>query len=87
MNEATTWRKMIQDCMDEDDLGDSMEDICSIAGDIDVHLDAGFGIENGPPFTVWTFERVYFPVVYDGAESVRSVSRDPNRVATKHVGH
>ncbi len=32
---------------------------------------------DSPAFLAWTFERVYFPVDYDGAVCVRSVPRHP----------
>lgn len=54
--------------------------------DLDAEFDAGYGGINGCPFTVWTKRWVYFPVVYDGAESVGSVPRNPCDVATEHVG-
>lgn len=37
------------------------------------------------PFTVWTRNRVYFPVQCDWSEGVASVSRNPNGKPTKHV--
>ena len=49
-------------------------------------FDDNFGRVNGCPFTVWTSTRVYFPVQYDGAEKVSSISRNPDGKATDHVG-
>ncbi len=49
-------------------------------------FDAGYGGTEGAHFTVWTSKRVYFPVQYDGAEWCASVSREPDGVATEHVG-
>jgi hypothetical protein len=49
-------------------------------------FDAGYGGSEGRPFTLWTTNRVYFPGVYDGAEWVASVPRNPNGEATRHVG-
>ena len=46
----------------------------------------GFGAHEGIPFTMWTKKRVYFPVEYDGAEWVSSVSRNPDGEPTGHVG-
>jgi len=46
----------------------------------------GHGIEEGEPFTLWTKDRVYFPVCYDGAESVGSVPRNPCDEVTFHIG-
>jgi hypothetical protein len=53
---------------------------------MDTIFDCGFGGANGCAFTVWTTHRVYFPVEYDGAESVASVPRNPCDEATEHVG-
>lgn len=52
----------------------------------DVYFNDGYGGEEGKPFTVWTRSRVYFPSCYDGSEDVASVSRNPDDVATRHVG-
>ena len=46
----------------------------------------GYGGSEGKPFTLWTTNRVYFPVVYDGAEWVESVSRNPDGKPTYHFG-
>ena len=40
-----------------------------------VHFDAGWGGSEGPPVLAWTERRVYFPVVYDGAEWLESAPR------------
>jgi hypothetical protein len=53
---------------------------------LDVDFDAGYGSPHGPRFTAWTTQRVYFPVVYDGAEWVGSAPRNPCDEATEHVG-
>ena len=52
----------------------------------DNKFDTGYGGKEGDHFTVWTKKRVYFPVIYDGAESVGSVSRNPDNKATEHFG-
>lgn len=49
-------------------------------------FDAGFGGTEGCPFTVWTRNTVYFPICYDGAEWVGSVSRHPDGEPTSHQG-
>ena len=46
----------------------------------------GYGHREGKPFTVRTKTRVYFPVSYDGAEWVGSVSRNPDEIPTEHLG-
>ena len=49
-------------------------------------FDSGYGGSNGSFFTAWTKDVVYFPAVYDGAEWIASVPRNPCNNATKHVG-
>lgn len=49
-------------------------------------FDAGYGSREGDSFTAWTETRVYFPVVYDGAEWVGSVPRHPCDEKTYHHG-
>jgi len=39
--------------------------------------DTGFGGERLPRLLAWTDDRVYFKVVYDGAESIGSAPRNP----------
>ena len=54
--------------------------------DLDKKFDAGYGSPEGEPFTLWTKDRVYFPICYDGAEWVCSVPRNPCDIATEHMG-
>jgi hypothetical protein len=82
----TTWREMIsEEMLDE---GETWADVESIVGSeyFDLSFDDGYGRTGGKPFTVWTAKRVYFPVTSDGAEWVASVSRNPDAIATKHIG-
>lgn len=69
--------------------GDTWDDVeantMSYAAMIE-EFDAGFGGVEGCAFTLWTKKYVYFPVCYDGAESVAYVSRHPNGKPTAHVG-
>ncbi len=82
-----TWRKQLIDTMrlyDEtfsDIVSNTMTD-----QEMDTEFDDGYGGEEGCPFTVWTHNRVYFPVTYDGAEWVGSVSRNPDGKPKNHVG-
>lgn len=83
----TTWRKLITARMAEN--GEQWDDVVSTSapdGTLEEDFDDSFGGCEGHPFTVWTKRRVYFPTVYDGAEDVRSVPRDPNEEMTRHVG-
>ena len=83
----TTWRKLLVGAMEE--TKDSFADIESSTlteGELDTEFDNGYGLSEGVPFTVWTKNHVYFPAVYDGAEWVAAVPRNPNGHATNHVG-
>ena len=53
---------------------------------LDVRFDSGYGTSQGPAFTAWSAQRVYFPVVYDGAEWAGSAPRNPCDDDTEHVG-
>jgi hypothetical protein len=69
--------------------GETWDDVVSSTltiEDLDREFDDDFGSKEGVPFTVWTRGRVYFPAVYDGAEWVESVPRDPCEEKTEHVG-
>lgn len=81
-----TWRQLIEDEL-EDFPGEQIIAAAPGQSALDVQFDNSYGLTEGSPFTAWTQTRVLFPVVYyDGAESVGSVPRDPNNVATQHVG-
>lgn len=49
-------------------------------------FDDGFGGTNGCYFTAWGERYVYFPVCYDGAESIGFVPRNPELRASEHWG-
>jgi len=83
---STTWRELIAEEMEAWD--ESWENVvsCTLSDDgLDISFDNGYGIHEGKPFTLWTAERVYFPVEYDGAEWVASVSRNPDGIPTRHM--
>ena len=46
----------------------------------------GYGGSKGVNFTLWTKNRVYFPVIYNGAQWVGSVARHPCDEASSHHG-
>lgn len=82
----TTWQQAYEKARAE--VGDTSP-LVALAGASDVMerpFDDGYGGSQGPPVTVWTEERVYFPVVYDGAEWMGSAPRDPSGEALRHVG-
>lgn len=83
----TTWRKLIETELKLQK--ESWVDVVSctlLEKELDEEFDDGFGTTEGKSFTLWTHDRVYFPVCYDGAEWVSSVSRLPDAIPTKHVG-
>ena len=85
MNES--WRTMISSVMEGNK--ESFDDVVSCTlteEELDAEFDTGFGGSNGEPFTVWTKDWVYFPVVYDGSEWCGCVPRNPNGKATSHIG-
>lgn len=45
---------------------------------LDVPIDSGYGSVEGPPFHLWTTNRIYFQCGYDGSEWVSSVPRHPS---------
>lgn len=53
---------------------------------LDVEFDPGYGGSKGAPVLIWTMRRVYFPVVYDGAEWMGSAPRNPVSQGQPHVG-
>jgi hypothetical protein len=73
----TTWRRLI-----ESRIG--WENVVHVAKDPESSLDKEFdynqhvGEESCCEFTLWTADRVYFPVYYEGCETLRSVSRNPS---------
>ena len=84
----TTWRELIAGHMGK--WGESLSQPFTATFDegasFDREFDDGYGAPEGGHFTLWTDKRVYFPVVYDGAEWVESVSRHPDGQPTEHVG-
>jgi hypothetical protein len=83
----TNWKELIQEEMK--DHNQTFEDVveCTLTDEeLQVSFDSGYGCSEGAPFTLWTTHRVYFPVVYDGAEWVGSVSRNPDGKPTYHLG-
>lgn len=83
----TTWRREITEQMSEHEESWENVESCTLPDkELDRKFDSGFGGENGSSFTLWTAKRVYFPTCYDGAEWCSSVARNPDNVATDHIG-
>jgi len=51
---------------------------------MDEEFDDGAGGPEGRPFTAWSLDTVFFPIVYDGSEWVGSAPRNPTARALKH---
>ncbi len=87
MTRMTTWKEQILDAMKG--VGETFQDVvsCTLTDEeLLKRFDPSWGGIKGLSFTLWTSNRVYFPVVYDGREWVESVSRNPDGKSTGHVG-
>lgn len=83
---TTTWLILLDEAMtNANDAGPVLE-YAPDAGAFDKQFYAGYGAPEGPEVLAWTPTRVYFPVVYDGAEWLGSAPRDPDSVGQAHVG-
>ena len=84
----TTWREEITRALEDE--GESWSDVVATTlseAALDKQFDSGYGTSRGARFTLWTARRVYFPAVYDGAEWVASVPRNPSVLGDpRHVG-
>ena len=95
---TTSWRRLILNAMKphgetwDDVVAEATESYRDWNGDpevghsLDCLFDSGYGMKEGCRFTVWTRSRVYFPCLYDGAEWVGSVPRNPCAEAAEHMG-
>ena len=83
----TTWRKELENVCARG--GDKFEDLAHTmtAEELDTEFDDGYGAPEGVPFTAWSEDWVYFPVVYDGLEWVGTVPRNPCNKKTAHMGN
>lgn len=81
------WKMMLKEVLAAN--GESWDDVVAntmTEEEMGKEFNNGYGCTNGCPFTVWTKTSVYFPVCYDGAEWVGSVSRNPDGKPTDHQG-
>ena len=82
MARMTTWRKLIAECAEGDEII-----ACTLSEEeLDAEFDSGYGVSEGRPFTAWSDQWVYFPSEYDGSEDCNRVPRNPCDIATEHVG-
>lgn len=82
-----TWKELLEAEMEvrNETLAD-LEANTLTKAEMEKDFDSGFGGIEGAPFTAWSANTVYFPVKYDGAEWVGSVSRNPDGEPTQHQG-
>lgn len=83
----TSWRAMIESEMKSH--GDSMENMVGSTltnEQLDDVFYEGHSYAECRYFTLWTKDRVYFPVHYDGDEYAGSVPRNPCDEETEHFG-
>lgn len=88
----TTWRKELVEARKPGYRDTRAEDTSAVVAvapsedALDVEFDDGYGGSEGPAVLIWTEVRVYFPVVYDGAEWLGSAPRNPTTEGQAHVG-
>ena len=91
----TSWAKMLRDKLE--DKNDSLVQLCIKFNGVDTFVpldhygfcakfDGSFGCPEGCHFTAWGERYVYFPVTYDGSEWIEAVPRNPELIATNHLG-
>lgn len=82
------WKAMLGEVLKQN--GETWEDVeanTMTEEEMAKNFNAGYGGTEGCHFTVWTKNRVYFPLCYDGgSEWVGSVSRNPDGKPTEHQG-
>ena len=85
---TTTWKEQIE--IEMELYGESLSDIVSSTmseDEFNKEFDNERGYNNGIPFTVWTTNRVYFPVGSNMSyEWCNSVARNPDGKPTSHIG-
>ena len=87
LTDIVSWRELLSYALKRHN--ETWEDVvsCTLSDDeLNRAFDRSYGGPEGKPFTLWTRKRVYYPFEYDGAENVRSVSRIPDGIPTKHNG-
>ena len=78
----TNWKEEIENCADGDKII-----YCTLTKEELLEVfDGSYGRSRECFTTAWSEKYVYFPAVYDGAEWVARVLRNPCDEATEHVG-
>jgi hypothetical protein len=88
-----TWRKLFNEARQFSEWGEPVQRddsavvaVAPFESVLDFEFDGGFGTSCGPRVLIWTEQRVYFPVTYDGSESLGSAPRNPQPQGQRHVG-
>jgi len=76
-----SWIEMLNDVLGE---GENIIHCTLSDEEMAVKFDGGYGWPEGKPFTAWSETHVYFPLEYDGSESVGRVPRDPCDESMEH---
>jgi hypothetical protein len=81
-----TWRQFLKARMAA--VGDASPVVAVAPNEsaLDVNFDEDYGTSEGPAILIWTADRVYFPVTYDGMEWLDSAPRNPVSEGQAHVG-
>ena len=86
MNNKTSWGQLLRRICSE--IGVDFGEVTSTLTNEEMNrqFDGGYGGSEGTPFTAWSRDWVFFPVVYDGSEWVGYAPRNPCDIKTKHQG-
>jgi hypothetical protein len=88
LDEKQSWYEMLKEVVKE--TGDTLDCViqnCTIDFEqLTTMFDSGYGGYEGVPFTAWGEKYVYFPIGYDGAESIGHAPRNPCDESMQHQG-
>ena len=85
-NKITTWKKELERAFEETGEGINQITTTLTKEELTESFDKNWGSVNGKPFTAWGPRYVYFPIKYDGYESVGWAPRNPCNEPTNHWG-
>lgn len=82
----SNWYDMLKEEMKY--RGDAFPPVCCTLSEdqLRVEFDDSYGGVEGQSFTAWGEKWVYFPICYDGSESVGSAPRNPCDISLDHQG-
>jgi hypothetical protein len=89
----TCWAKELSEAMSDDEYhygaestGEVLIETPLTSKELIKPFDGGFGSPEGIPLVAWGAKYVYFPIVYDGAESIGCAPRNPPHAPLEHQG-